>query len=502
MTQEICPNVLLVTQDVATTRLVLEVMASRGIRGTVVREAKAAADQIEQRRWDMAIVDFDEPRRRPAGEGDSGLEIVRQVKRHYPETPVIMLSRATHVSAVVQAMRDGCHDYLVKPVERLTIESMMDLLLPKHAVPLAAAEESDRRCLYQIAGRSPRLFETIALAKRVAPTSIPVLITGESGTGKELISYLIHRAGPRAQGPYIRINCASLSESLLESELFGHERGAFTGAHMQHKGRFERAHGGTLLLDEISETGARFQAELLRVLEQQDFERVGGTESISVNVRVISTTNRDPAREVERGAFRADLFYRLGGIRISVPPLRERKEDIPVLVWHFVNQFAREVRRHIVQLDPEMLDLFFHYAWPGNVRQLRNLVRTALVVGEGPVLSLAGAPWLQAELAATQAPRRPAMPSLRLRDLERQAILQALRLTRSHQTKAAGLLGITDRTLREKLRRYRAEGLLTGVELEQAGAGAAEKETDFLWPFAAEMEPSLAGESPCLKAPA
>jgi len=521
MTQEICPDVLLVTQDVATTRLVLEVMASRGIRGTVVREAKAAADKIEQRRWDMAIVDLDEPR-------DSGLEIVRQVKRHYPETPVIMLSRATHVSAVVQAMRDGCHDYLVKPVERLTIESMMDLLLPKHAVPLAAAEESERRCLYQIAGRSPRLFETIALAKRVAPTSIPVLITGESGTGKELISYLIHRAGPRANGPYIRINCASLSESLLESELFGHERGAFTGAHMQHKGRFERAHGGTLLLDEISETGARFQAELLRVLEQQDFERVGGTESISVNVRVISTTNRDPAREVERGAFRADLFYRLGGIRISVPPLRERKEDIPVLVWHFVNQFAREVRRHIVQLDPEMLDLFFHYAWPGNVRQLRNLVRTALVVGEGPVLSLSGAPWLQAELAATQEcgtaalgcalmtgsqPRAigaephtagRAMPSLRLRDIERQAILQALRLTRSHQTKAAGLLGITDRTLREKLRRYRAEGLLTGVELEQSGAVAAVLSPGGAggWPFAAEMEPSLAGESPCLKAPA
>jgi DNA-binding NtrC family response regulator len=515
MTQEICPNVLVVTEDVATTRLLLEVMAGRGIRGTVVRDAKAATDQLDQHPWDMAIVDLDEP-------GDAGLEIVRQIKRRYPEVPVIMLSRTSQVPVVVRAMRDGCHDFLVKPVERPTVESMMDSLLPGHAVPLAAAEQADCRCLFQIAGRSPRLFETIGLAKRVAPTSLPVLITGESGTGKELISYLIHRASPRAQGPYIRINCAALSETLLESELFGHERGAFTGAHVQHKGRFERAHGGTLLLDEISETGPRLQAELLRVLEQQDFERVGGSESIAVNVRVVSTTNRDLAREVERGRFRADLFYRLGGLRISVPPLRERKEDIPILVWHFVNQFAREVRRHVAELDPEMMDLFFHYDWPGNVRQLRNLVRTALVVGDGPVLSLAGAPWLQAEILATQ--RRPgAVPSLRLRDLERQAILQALRLTRSHQIKAAHLLGITDRTLREKLRRYRAEGLLADAGQAPAGAAPTEQETEFTWPAEADLVGSQApgtaggmapprgrphavrgasGESPCLKAPA
>jgi two-component system, NtrC family, response regulator HydG len=363
--------------------------------------------------------------------------------------------------------------------------------LPGHTVPLAAAEQADCRCLFQIIGRSPRLMESIALAQRVAPTSLPVLITGESGTGKELIAYLIHRASPRAQGPYIRINCASLSETLLESELFGHERGAFTGAHVRHRGRFERAHGGTLLLDEITETGSRFQAELLRVLEQQDFERVGGSERIEVNVRIVSTTNRDLAREVARGTFRADLFYRLSGVRVSVPPLRERKEDLPVLVWHFINQFAREVHRSIQQLDPEMMDLFFHYTWPGNVRQLRNLVRTALVIGEGPVLSLSAAPWLQAELAAPS--RRPAtVPVLRLRDLERQAIMQALALTRSHQVKAAGLLGITDRTLREKLRRYRAEGLLDDAPLAAIPAIAEAAEAS--WPAAAELEPSMAGE--------
>jgi DNA-binding NtrC family response regulator len=469
MTHEICPNVLVVTPDASITRMWLEAMAARGIRGTVARDTKAAIGLLEQRPWDMAVIDFDEPE-------DAGLKLLRQFKLRSPEMPVITFGSSSLVPVVVQAMRDGCHDYLVKPIEQPAVEALLATLLPEHAVPLAAAEQADCRCLFQIAGRSPRLFESIALARRVAPTSLPILITGESGTGKELIAYLVHRASPRAQGPYIRINCASLSETLLESELFGHERGAFTGAHVRHRGRFERAHGGTLLLDEITETGPRFQAELLRVLEQQDFERVGGSERIEVNVRIVSTTNRDLVREVERGAFRADLFYRLSGVRISVPPLRQRKEDLPVLVWHFINQFAREVHRSITQLDPEMMDLFVHYNWPGNVRQLRNLVRTALVVGEGPVLSLAGAPWLQAELAAQPSHCTAAAPSLRLRDLERQAIMQALALTRSHQTKAAGLLGITDRTLREKLRRYRAEGLMDGAR-----------------PAAAELEPSLAG---------
>jgi two-component system, NtrC family, response regulator HydG len=482
MAHEICPNVLVVTPETSVTRMLLELMAGRGIRGTVVREAKAAAALLEQHAWDMAVIDSDESQ-------DAASKLLRQIKQRSPETPVILLGSSSQVPVVVQAMRDGCHEYLVKPVERQAVESLLATLLPGHTVPLAAAEQADCRCLFQIAGRSPRLLESISLAQRVAPTSLPVLITGESGTGKELIAYLVHRASPRVQGPYIRINCASLSETLLESELFGHERGAFTGAHVRHQGRFERAHGGTLLLDEITETGPRFQAELLRVLEQQDFERVGGSERVEVNVRIISTTNRDLVREVERGAFRADLFYRLSGVRVPVPALRERKEDLPVLVWHFVNQFAREIHRSIKQLDPEMMDIFFHYNWPGNVRQLRNLVRTALVIGEGPVLSLSSAPWLQAELA-TPVRGAGAAPTLRLRDLERQAILQALALTRSHQTKAAGLLGITDRTLREKLRRYRAEGLLDDDQVGPANVEAALP----AWTAAAELEPSLAGE--------
>jgi len=253
------------------------------------------------------------------------------------------------------------------------------------------------------------------------------------------------------------VNCAALSESLLESELFGHERGAFTGAVARRKGKFELAHGGTLLLDEISETGPRLQAELLRVLEQQDFERVGGSESVRVDVRVISTTNRDLAAEVRRGNFRGDLYYRINGVELRMPPLRERLEDIPILVWHFVNLYAREVRRRITKLDPQMLERFRRWSWPGNVRQLRNVVRAALILGDGPTLSLPEGLEAEQTLPLPDAPRSS---TLSLRELERQAIFEALRRTESHHAKAARLLGITDRTLREKLRRYRREGHL------------------------------------------
>jgi two-component system response regulator HydG len=444
---QIHQDVLLATDCQATTRLVLEVLAARGLRGTVVRDGPTAIERIDQRPWDLVIVDL------PLPGGD--LAVVRQAKQRYPETPVIVLSADTAVPLVVLAMREGCHDVLTKPLDRAAVEAILAALFPQGDVPLAAAEEADSRCLLRIVGRSPRLAETLAVARKVAPTSLPVLITGESGTGKELVSFLVHRASRRAQGPYIRVNCAALSETLLESELFGHERGAFTGAHVLRKGRFERAHGGTLLLDEVSETGPRLQAELLRVLEQQDFERVGGSEPISVNVRIISTTNRNLAEEVQRGRFRADLYWRLAGVRISVPPLRERREDIPILVRHFVSQFAHEVGRRITQLDPKMMDLFLASEWSGNIRMLRNVVRTALVMGDGPVLSLTGAPWLPSELAAA-ANRREAR-TLCLRDVERRTILEAMRLTRSHQARAARLLGITDRTLREKLRRYREE---------------------------------------------
>jgi len=445
MRQPVDQNVLLVETEAATTRLLLEVLAARGIRGTVARDLKTAEDRFEHGRWDLVMADLDTP--------GGGLRVVQRVKAREPELPVVLLGTQTPVETTVRLMRAGCDDILVKPLERRQVEGLLDRLVPNRAVATLEAAETDGRCLYRIVGRSQGLRRAVALAKQVAPTSVPVLICGESGTGKELLAHLVHHASRRAAGPYMRVNCAAISETLLESELFGHERGAFTGALVQRKGRFELAHGGTLLLDEVTETGTRLQAELLRVLEQQDFERVGGSQRIQVNVRIVSTTNRDLAAMAQAGQFRTDLYWRLAGVRIPIPPLRHRKEDIPLLVWHFVNRFARETQRPITQLDPEMMDRFYQCDWPGNVRQLRNVVRTALIFGSGEVLSLAHAPWLQAELAPNRG--RPEAESLRLRDVERRTILEALRITDSHQAKAAELLGITDRTLREKLRRYR-----------------------------------------------
>ncbi|MCY2926197.1 MAG: sigma-54 dependent transcriptional regulator, partial [Planctomycetota bacterium] len=380
--------------------------------------------------------------------------VVAQARMWYPERPLVMLGPAGETDAAVAAVRGGCSDYLPLPIRPDRLAALIQSHLPGHPVPMAAQGEADLSSAYRIAGSSEAFLAVIEQARRVAPTSMPLLISGESGTGKELLAYLIHRESRRARQAYVRVNCASLSETLLESELFGHERGAFTGAHVQRKGRFERAHGGTLLLDEISETGSRFQAELLRVMEQQDFERVGGHESIQVNVRVISTTNRDLARQVEQDRFRRDLHYRIAGVHLVVPPLRERLDDIPVLMWHFVNQYAAEVARHVTEIDPATVKLLADYHWPGNVRQLRNLVRAALIFGKGPVLSLRETPSIEQELRRGTGEQ---VMTLRLEELERQAVMEALRRTSRNQVKAAELLGISDRTLREKLRRYRQD---------------------------------------------
>ncbi len=460
MVEKIFQNVLILNDEPETVRVLLEILAARRIRGIVARDRKAAAKKLTTRDWALVVADLELLDAEAA-------KFLWSVKEADPELAVAALTEEDSAEAAVKAMRLGCRDVLIKPLTPPAVEALLDALLPNHPAPLAAGEEEDAHCLYQIAGRSKKFLSALGLIRKIAPTSVPVLIVGESGTGKELLSYYLHRRSQRSDGPYIRVNCAALSESLLESELFGHERGAFTGAYTQRKGRFERAHGGTLLLDEISETTPRLQAELLRVMEQQDFERVGGSESIRVNVRVITTSNKNLLAEIDKGRFRRDLYYRICGVRLHVPPLRERKDDIEVLVWHFVNQYAREVRRKITELDPDMLRVFEECWWPGNIRQLRNVVRTVLILGEGPTLSLAAAPHFLRELQSGH--NRPGgglseltgsarAYTLSLQELERCAIFEALRRTDSHQAKAARLLGITDRTLREKLRRYRQQG--------------------------------------------
>jgi len=491
-------NVLIVDSDTEMARFMLEILAQKGIRGHLAGDIKDAIDFLDRGSCDLVFTsDRISPSATRQGRTQDGLELLQKIRANSPELPVVMIAkppiqesgaksktagekaRATYelIETAVKAIRLGSYDFLIKPLARAQIERLLDTFLPNHGVSTIASAYEGTNCLYRIVGRNANMVQTVNLAKRVAPTSAPVLISGESGTGKELLSYLIHHSSRRAQGAYIKVNCAALSDSLLESELFGHEKGAFTGAYNRHKGRFEMAHGGTLLLDEIAETPIKFQAKLLRVLEQQDFERVGGNENIRVDVRIISTTNKDLLQALQEGRFRQDLYYRLNGVRLVICPLRKRKDDLSDLVWYFVNLYAREAQRRITELDSVMMDIFAKYHWPGNVRQLRNVVRTSLILGVGEALSLADVSWLFDELQplpqekANGSEKRgtrdegrravrepPLLGGVPLEQIERRAILDTLQQTGGNRTKAAKVLGISDRTLRDRIHRYRREG--------------------------------------------
>ncbi len=450
-------NVLIIGNDQNVARVLLETFAQRGIRGTVAPEKRTAAEYINQNHWNMVFAG--RKLAEPGTAGNDNGRLLRRIKADHPETPIIMISEAGSGLTQFDAIRAGCADFIVKPLAPEHVENILDVYLPSHKTLAIASACDGTRCLYNIIGTSTALAQTVKLAQKLAPTSVPVLITGETGTGKELFAQLIHTQSQRAQAPFVKVNCAALTDSLLDSELFGHEKGAFTGAAVRHRGRFERAHGGTLLLDEITETSLRFQARLLRVLEQMDFERVGGSESINANVRVISTTNKDIFSEVEKGRFRADLYYRIAAIRLTVPPLRDRKEDLPLLIWHFVNQLACQAKRRITSIDPAMLDTFAKYHWPGNIRQLRNVLFNSIILGSGPTLSLEDTSWLLDELQPLSHANSFDLSTLvgsTLRQLEERAIAVTLRHTGGNQTKAAKVLGISDRTLRDKMKRYRS----------------------------------------------
>ncbi|HOK95034.1 MAG TPA: sigma-54 dependent transcriptional regulator [Anaerohalosphaeraceae bacterium] len=460
--------VLIIDDNQDAVRQILEVLARRGIRGLVASDLRQASAMLDKSPADLIFANV------PIDQPAESFRFIRQIHSAFPELPLVLTGQIQTgtfqpqmlLDMAVQAVPVGCRRFLLKPLERSAIEAVLDTLVPNQAVAAAHWPASGEEG-YPIIGKSPRLLQTVELAKKVAATSIPVLISGESGTGKELIASLIHYSSRRAGGPYLQVNCAALSDTLLESELFGHEKGAFTGAYTQRKGRFEMAHGGTLLLDEITETPLKFQAALLRVLEQQDFERVGGSNRVRVNVRIISTTNRDLAEETAQGRFRRDLYYRLCGMRLVVPPLRQRLEDLPDLIWFFVNLYSHQTSRRISRLSEDMMNLFRTYHWPGNVRQLRNVVRTSLLLGSGPVLSLADASWMlddrqprsQKDYGIIE--ESPAdLGGIALSDLERQAILATLEKTDGNQSKAAKILGISDRTLRDKIRRYQQQECL------------------------------------------
>jgi len=321
----------------------------------------------------------------------SGIELLEELKRLYPDIPVIIMTAYGTVEKAVEAMKKGAFDYILKPFKNeeilVTIAKALEhrhLLLKNRLL----SQDLDKKYgLPNIVGESRAIQETLALVKRVAGSKATVLISGESGTGKELIARAIHQLSPRSHKTFISVNCAALTESLLESELFGHERGAFTHAVAMRKGRFELANGGTLFLDEVGEMSPALQVKLLRVLQEMEFERVGGTRTIKVDVRVVAATNKDLKEEVEAGRFREDLFYRLNVVHLHIPPLRQRPEDIPLLAAHFLKKFAAENVRGEVRLSPEALKLLLQYSWPGNVRELENVMERAVILCSDNVIT-------------------------------------------------------------------------------------------------------------------
>jgi two-component system NtrC family response regulator len=366
------------------------------------------------------------------------------------------------VETAVQAMKDGAADYLTKPLDLeellLRLARVAEQSRLRSEVRDLQARLVERHRLEGIIGESGRMQEVLALAKRVAPSNATVLIRGESGTGKELIARAIHFNSPRAGGPLVNLNCAALPEQLLESELFGHEKGAFTGAVTQRKGRFEQADGGSIFLDEIGDLSPALQVKLLRVLQERQFERVGGNRTLTVNVRVLAATHRELERAMREGTFRDDLYYRLNVVTIQIPPLRERREDISLLLDHFLRKFAAKNRRDVTGLTAAARDALLKYDYPGNVRELENIVERAILLCRGRVIDLEDLPaTVRPGQRSAGEPLPKDLPGV-LADIERQAIESALDRSGGVQTQAAAALGISERVLRYKMKKYGLEG--------------------------------------------
>ncbi len=390
----------------------------------------------------------------------SGEEVLSKAATDFPGVPVIVLTGHGSVEAAVDAMRAGAYDFLTKPLDldRLSLLAKRALKSREMVLQQRQLEEelSGKKTFEHIIGKTPVMLKNFEIVKKVAPTKASVLVTGESGTGKELIANAIHNISPRKGKPLIKVHCASLTESLLESELFGHERGAFTGAVSRKRGRFELADGGTIFLDEIGEINQQVQIKILRVIQEKKFERVGGEETLEVDVRIIAATNRDLLKEVEEGRFREDLFYRLNVVNITVPPLRERKDDIPMMIASFVKEFAAENQKAIEGVDPKARNILYSYDWPGNVRQLRNCIESAVVMAESNMIIADDLPPGIQPNHEGQFVKIPVGATLA--EGEKEIILQTLAANGGNKTKTADMLKIGRKTLHRKLGEYGVQG--------------------------------------------
>lgn len=463
-------KILCVDDEVAALVILRETLERAGHQVVAVHRAEAALNVLSRGDIDLLISDYRMP-------DISGLELLERIRDAGLDVPVIMITGYASIEHAVMSIKAGAVDYVTKPIRpqqlELAVEQALELVRLRRENAALRDEVAQLNVGRKILGESPALKRVLDTIRAVAPTRASVLLQGESGTGKELLARAIHELSDRRDGPFVSVNCAALPESLVESMLFGHEKGAFTGALRQTRGAFERAHRGTLLLDEISEMRLDLQAKLLRVLQEQEFERVGGTVPIHVDVRIVATTNRDLYEEVRQGRFREDLYYRLNTVPVLVPPLRERREDIPILAQHFARVTAKEIGKTIAPLPAETIELLCAYDWPGNVRELAHVIERAVILAPGPVLGpevfdparfgltgggsvlprgrVAPVKETQGEEDGGRGGVRIVLNSFDLAEAERTLIERALEAAGGNRTQAAHLLGMSVRTLRHKL---------------------------------------------------
>jgi len=443
-------KILVVDDDDLSRSYLSEALQRNGYSVDNASDGQEAVSLTDKQNYDMVFLDMRMPRM-------SGLKVLERVKKTAKETTVVIMTAYGSIESAVEAMRKGAYDYIIKPFSLDNIELLLKRVQERQKLidenkywrsKLDSNVENEF-----VIDKQSKMLEVLNSVKRMAQSKASVLIQGESGTGKEIIAHSIYSHSQRNSKPFIKVNCAALSESLLESELFGHEKGAFTGADLKRMGRFELANGGTLLLDEISEVSPKIQAKLLRVLEQEEFERVGGSKTLKVDVRIIATTNRDLEREIEKDNFRQDLYFRLNVIPVIVPPLRERREDIPVLAEYFLKKYKSEIDTPLTRISKEAIDILVKYDWPGNVREIKNLIHRCTVMIDSEVLL----PEHFENMLNINKPRTNSELSVgqTIEDVERELIYKTLEKTRGNKTRAAEILNITARTLRNKLSRYK-----------------------------------------------
>jgi two-component system response regulator HydG len=447
-------SVLVVDDDPAHLTMLRTLLTGWGHEVYEADDGLKAIQKVRERAFDLILMDI-------RMINVSGLEALAEIKAYNPAIPVIIMTAYSSVETAVEALKKGAYDYLTKPLDfdelRLSMERAMDHSQLKEENRLLRESLGNHFDRGNIIGSSPKMTKLLKTIAQVATSEATVLITGESGTGKELIAGAIHFNSPRKDGPFIKMNCAAVTETLLESELFGHEKGAFTGAHRRKEGRFYQADRGSLFLDEVGEMSLAMQAKLLRVLQDMEITRVGGEEVIKVDVRVIAATNKDLIKEIEKGRFREDLYYRLNVINLFVPPLKDRKEDIPLLAQHFLTVFAEKNQKQIKGLTPQAMDRLLKYQWPGNVRELMNAVERAIVLSRSEYLDEKDIQLVtQGEvLNRDEITSGHGVPSdLPLDEVEKVTVLNMLESTRGNKSEAARRLGITRKTLHKKLKKY------------------------------------------------